>query len=230
MKSLITNEDPKSLFARIVFGEFTGARVLNLPFIQGDPESVPANIREYYGDIIAKLVLQPGKVGYLTLDEGKLQEGEIQRASHMKHERPLHTEVGIIQNTGRWGNGGNWREGTSPDGGHNNVEVDLGTEILIASSVANTCAIWDATVEDTSDDGDIGDRADEFPYEDATLMGEGEVHKCTVLTPHEPLPMPKSGFRQFIRIVGQGLTGTASYFTHNHLLPKYAEQTPASLA
>jgi len=198
--------------ATIMFPEFSGTRCLMMPFIQGDPESVPSQYQKY-SDILSSLFLKKGDIGYLTIDECNVEQGSPQRASRAKYARALHTEAGKDPNkTYHWGgNGGGW-------GKRHRVTLDADVEILLANNLDNTCALWDAEHQDTSIDGDIGNFAEFYPYSSATMMQAGEVFKIGILTPHESLPVSCNIDRQFLRIVSSGVYGRENYFTKNPLL------------
>jgi hypothetical protein len=181
-----------------------------MPYVQGDPTSVPDEFDAYRG-ILASLAIEPGEVGYLTIDESPVTPGTPHRAAHAKHERALHTEAGKIPGHYVWGGGGHW-------GGRPRVSLARDTRILLANSIDSTCAVWDAEHEDTSSDGDIGHVAELYPYEHATLLRAGEVREIGILTPHESLPVFGHAFRQFLRIVGRGVRGREDYFTLNPLM------------
>jgi len=59
----------------IQFPIYSGVRCLMMPYVQGDPDSVPASYRSYY-DIIRTVYLTKGDIGYLTIDESPVQQGE----------------------------------------------------------------------------------------------------------------------------------------------------------
>lgn len=99
-----------------------------------------------------------------------------------------------------------------------NVTLDPDVRILLANNRDGSCALWDAEHTDTSADGDIGDQAHLYPYEDATFMRSGQVYDIGILTPHESMAMPDDYNRQFLRIVGSGVHGREPYFTVNPLL------------
>jgi len=196
----------------IIFPKQTGIQCLMMPFIQGDSTTVPENIRAQYGSILDSSFIKKGDVGYLTIDESSVKAGNPQRAYRSKHGRALHTEAGLRPNKlYAWGSVPTW-------GGNGLVTLDRDTEVLLANSISNTCALWDAEHQETSEDGDIGHYADMYPYETAILMKAGEVHKIGILTPHESLPVSHSGNRQFIRIVSSGVYGREPYFTKNPLM------------
>ena len=195
----------------VTFPEYSGIRCLMMPYVQGDPSSIPDEYAPYR-DIVSTHYLQEGAIGYLTIDESPVAKGAPHRGARAQFERALHTEAGLRPDSGKlaWGGGG-W--GKSPL-----VTLDRGVEILLANNLNGSCALWDAVHTDTSIDGDIGDQAHLYPYEDAILMQSGELHKIGILTPHESMPVENDFDRQFLRIVGSGVHGRESYFTVNPLL------------
>jgi hypothetical protein len=195
----------------ITFPTFTGARCLMMPYIQGNPDSVPQQYSPYRG-IIASTYLKKGDVGFLTIDESPVVAGTPHRGDRAKHGRALHTEAGRAPGRiYRWGGGG-W-------GSRHAVTLDRDVRILLANNLDDSCAVWDAEHEDTSSDGDIGHLAHKYSYSDAVFMKVGEVHEIGILTPHESLPVALTFNRQFLRIVSSGVHGREDYFTENPLLP-----------
>ncbi len=189
----------------IQFPKFSGLRCLMMPYRQGDPDSVPDEYAPYR-DIIATTFVRHGDIGFLTIDESRVEAGKPHRGARAKFGRALHTEAGWVRGEHAWGPG--W-------GGRLNVRLWRGTRILLANNLDGSCALWDAEHEDTSEDGDIGDRAAEYPYESAVVMRAGDVHEIGILTPHESLPVARDFDRQFLRIVGAGVYGREPYFTEN---------------
>lgn len=198
----------------IVFPEFTGARCYMMPFIQGRPESLPERYRPY-----AKIVEnwafegQEGEIGLITIDETYVEAGKSQRG-YGAGERTIHTEACRSLDTLTWGP-------SYPTWGMRSpvlLEPDL--RVLIANSIEETCMVWNVNVEDTTQDGDLSMRADEFPRTSGRMMGSGELMEIGIFTPHEPIPQKESGNRQFFRIVGKGVTGREDYFTRNEHLER----------
>lgn len=195
----------------ITFPNFTGKRCLMMPYIQGCSESVPEQYRTGYEEIIENVYLNKGRIGFLTIDEAEVGTGIIHRGARAKTNRALHTEAGRHPDkVYAWGGGG-W-------GRSHRVTLDRDTRILLANNINDTCAIWNTEHENTSIDGDIGNFADAYPYENACFMKAGEIHEIGILTPHESLPVQNKCKRQFLRIVGDGVHGRESYFTENPLL------------
>jgi hypothetical protein len=198
------------IVGHIEFPEFAGLRCLMMPYIQGDADSVPPRYAAYR-DIIATTFLRRGDIGFLTIDESMATAGKPHRGDRAKHGRAIHTEAGK-RPTGLYGWGGSgWGESGA-------VTLDRDVQILLANNIDGSCAVWDATHEDTSIDGDIGYAAGQYPYDDAVMVAAGDVHRIGILTPHESLPVTSNVRRQFIRIVGSGVHGREPHFTENPLL------------
>ena len=193
----------------ITFPEFTGIRCLMMPYIQGVTDSIPREYAKYF-DILDSLFFKKGDVGFLTIDESPVEQGKPHRGDRAKYGRALHTEAGRVPGL-KCGWGHAW-------GGSHRVTLDDDVEIMLANNIDGSCALWDATHHDTSIDGDIGDKADQYPYDDAVIMDAGEVYQIGILTPHESLPVKKKANRQFLRIVSAGVHGREDYFTENPLL------------
>ena len=193
----------------ITFPEFAGIRCLMMPYIQGDSLSVPSIYRGY-AEIIESLFIERGDVGFLTIDESVATAGKPHRGSRARYGRAIHTEAGKLRGVYNWGGGTSW-------GGSPHVTLDSDVEILIANNVDESCAVWDATHDDTSEDGDLGHVAGCYPLSSARFLQCGEVYRIGILTPHESLPVKRTVNRQFIRIVSSGVHGREEYFTRNTL-------------
>lgn len=197
---------------RLQFPHFSGIRCLMMPYIQGEPESVPPEYRRGYEHILAPVYVTKGDRGFLTIDESRALKGNPHRGTRAKWGRALHTEAGRHPaKVYAWGGGGTW--GSSP-----NVTLDRDVQILLANSVDESCAIWPVEHENTSIDGDIGDCASLYPYSQAVLMQAGEVHQIGILTPHESLSVTRDVKRQFLRIISSGVHGREDHFTENRLM------------
>ena len=194
----------------ITFPQFQGLRCLMMPYIQGEIESLPTEYHSY-ADILQSTWIKKGDIGFLTIDESVAKEGTPHRGERAKYGRALHTEVGRLPGeVYKWGDGGRW--------GDSVVTVDKDVQILLANNLDDSCALWNSEHEDTSDDGDIGYAAEQYPYEDAIFMKAGEVHQIGIFTPHESMPVKRDTKRQFLRIVSSGVHGRESYFTVNPLM------------
>lgn len=199
-------------YGAIEFPVYQGVRCLMMPFIQGDPDSVP-EVYQSYRNILTETFIERGDIGYLTIDESPVAAGRPHRGDRARYGRALHTEAG--REPGRiycWGGGGGgW-------GRRHNVTLDADVSILLVNNLDDSCAVWDAEHENTSLDGDIGHMGDLYPYEAGTFLKAGEVYQIGILTPHESLPVRADYRRQFLRIVSSGVHGREPYFTENPIL------------
>lgn len=206
----------------VEFPEYAGTRCLMMPYVQGEPDSVPAEYAAYH-DIVSSVFMRRGDIGFLTIDESPVAAGYPHRGARARHARALHTEAGIVRGVAGWGSppipGWGSPQPSPSWGGRHTVTLDRDVRILVASNMGNTCAVWDAEHEDTSEDGDIGHVADLYPYERASFLKAGEVREIGIFTPHESLPVKRDVQRQFLRIVGAGVHGREPYFTVNPLCP-----------
>ena len=196
----------------ITFPEYSGIRCLMMPYIQGDPESVPDRYKKGYEDILSSIYFEAGDIGYLTIDESPVLAGSPHRGDRAATARALHTEAGRRPDKAYTWGGGGW-------GRSHRVELERDVEILLANNLDDSCAVWDAVHENTSMDGDIGHCSEQYPYSEAHMMKNGEVCKIGILTPHESIPVKNNFNRQFLRIISSGVHGREPYFTENPILP-----------
>jgi len=202
------------IVSKIEFPQFTGIKCTMMPFIQGDSKSLP-DIYQPYADIIDNMYLENGDIGYLTIDESYVLANSSQRGyNSIGIDRNVHIEVGIHQDIYAWGGGG-----TSTGWGRSRKTLlNKNTKVLIANSISNTCRLWDKLHMKPTNDGDLSEYITEYPIHEGLLMKAGEVANISIFTPHECVNQLISGNRQFIRIVGNGVTGREEYFTVNPLL------------
>jgi hypothetical protein len=201
------------IIGKIIFPEFTGIKCSMMPFIQGDESSLP-EIYKPYSEIIKNNFLEKGEIGFLTIHESFVESGKSQRGYNSKGiNRNVHIEVGRNNNINRWGSG----SGTSW-GGKGKTLLDDNTMVLIANSISNTCRLWNTKEMRSTKDGDLSAYIDSYPEHTGILMKAGELAKISIFTPHECINQKQSGVRQFLRIVGKGVTGREDYFTINSLL------------
>lgn len=193
---------------RIEFPDYSGIRCLMMPYVQGDADSVPEQYAAY-SRIIESVYIDKGDLGFLTIDESPVAAGNPHRGAHAKYSRALHTEAGIDPANKLYCWGGGW--GRAP----HRVTLDVGVKILLANNLDDSCAVWKGEHRNTSEDGDIGEFANCYPYENATFLKAGEVHEIGIFTPHESLPVKRDFNRQFLRIVSSGVYGREEYFTVN---------------
>lgn len=202
----------------IQFPIFSGIKCTMMPFIQGDNSSLPEIYRPY-AKIIQENFIDPGELGFLTIQESFVNVGMSQRGYNSTGaSRSVHVEVGTIEGSTVeevrcWGSG--WG---SSWGGRASTRLSDETMILIANSIADTCRVWDTKEMRYTKDGDLSAYIDEYPESSGLLLGAGEVAKISIFTPHECVNQNVSGNRQFFRVVGKEVTGRDTYFTINPLV------------
>ncbi|TPX72506.1 hypothetical protein CcCBS67573_g05809 [Chytriomyces confervae] len=157
-------------------------------------KALPDNLKRYAAIVAACLRRVPdewGQVGYITVHESYVEEGKTQRRPGLHIESP----------------------GMAPPGQScmDITVVNMKGGIFVASNMADTCRVWDCLIEDHGKVvGHLGDishlRKAIGGNEAGTSLGAGEICWMTDRTPHESLPQPKAGFRQFFRLVTSELS------------------------
>lgn len=205
-----------SITGNYTFPKPTNTRILMMPFIQGDPDSLPNGLETYH-DFVERFWLEAGEVGFLTIDEQFVKAGIAQRG-YGNSERTLHTEACAHGQWGAWKTVDMASWGSSGWGVDYTVFLDNDLQVLIGNSIESTCAVWDSEEAPTKD-GDLGHIAHLYPREQAHMMKSGEIVQIGIRTPHECISQPESGVRQFARVVGKGVHGRADHFTVNPKVP-----------
>lgn len=157
-----------------------------MPFIMGDPATLPLDLHPYL-PIIDACGLARGRHAYLSVSESVVQAGQTQR-------RPgIHTEgtAAIGWGGGSWGGCGGTRWGGCAQG--------LGDYM---ASTDGACRAWDCEVMTTSAHGEVDE-----PALPPVYMEPSVLYWLSDRTPHEALPSPRAGIRQWVRLVGDLLGG-----------------------
>lgn len=165
-----------------------------MPFTFGKNETIPDEYKAYVPLIDACLIPanEVGKTYYLTIQENVVEVGHYQR-------RPgLHTDRHATFN---WGNG---RKGDGADRTRFRGPIAFHPwggfgGIYMASNVSGTCAVWDTYIEEPGLLGDCEEKREELG--EPHLLEANQLYWITDGTPHESLPMPATGCRQFFRLV-----------------------------
>lgn len=156
----------------ILFPEFSGARVMMLPFRLDDLDTLPvAHYRPAVRQLLNVCTVKTG-VAYLTIDEAFVRAGET-------HRRPgMH-----VDGLGGWGGGGG---GWARNG------------MLLASSIFG-CRGWAQAFEgEIGPNGECEHLAGQCGPE--TKMLPNRVYWCNDLAVHESVPQSFDAPRQFIRL------------------------------
>lgn len=170
----------------------TGININMMPFIMGQPDSVPVQYHGYLPMIEGCWLssFETGKVGYLTIQEGKVAAGTTQRRPGLHTDSHLDGTVTWKQGEGLYPAFGRpmiWRWGGRVGG------------LYMASTVDKSTRVWNAYIKAP---GVFGDCEHLRPF-----LGEGRLlQKNTMVwmtdgTPHEALPVEEDTERQFFRLV-----------------------------
>jgi hypothetical protein len=182
----VTNAEDK-------FPEFSGIRVMMMPFYTHNLDSVPESLNKYKPLIKKMLDNKPAHIqswdentAYLTIDEGFVKAGVIQRKSG------LHVD-GMYNNTlaGAWGGGG------GDGGGWGSCTNGM----LLCSNTSDLCVMYTGHVEGVPiNDGDCEHLKDQLSNLQSYSLQAGDVVWADGLMLHESLPAKHDVNRQFIRI------------------------------
>lgn len=194
------------------FPKPSDTNVLMMPYVQGDPDSLPDGLEAYH-DFVSGFAFKVGKRGYLTINESFVDAGDSQRG-YGNGERTLHTEGCKYNRWTAWNAPVKLGWGDTTGWGRSGVLLDSDLQVMVGNSITGTCAVWDAEEQPTTD-GDLGRLADKYPRSEARILKAGEIVEFGIRTPHECIPQKESGIRQFVRIVGDGVHGRAPNWTVN---------------
>lgn len=157
--------------SHFAFPEFTGTRIMMMPFHIHDPVGSLPHWLQPYAEEIKRLGLLEWGVGYLTIDEANLRLGE-------HHRRPgLH-----VDGLGGWGGGGPWAK-----------------KGMVCAASAPGCRMWNTNFEvEVGEDGDCEQVRPQLGA--GHDMEANTAYHMEPLTVHETLPQLQDGPRQFLRI------------------------------
>lgn len=158
---------------RVVFPEFSGLRIMMMPFEFHNPEgSLPESP---WKKTVCHLTSQSGLggVGYLTIDEAEVRAGEY-------HRRPgLH-----VDGVGGWGGGG---------GG-------WGSNGMFVAASDDSCVAWPGTYKEApAPDGNCDHLWNSFCIQGKRLSPE-MVYYMSPFCVHMVSPMKQTAKRQFMRL------------------------------
>lgn len=167
----------------VEFPEPTGVHANMMPFIMGDPDSIPESLMGYRSlvDSCNLETAELDQVGYLTVMETAVTPSDSQRRGGVHTER--HPAAS-------WGGGG-WGAGK-----YNNRRQG---GIYLASTMAGTTGLWDIETDSCGPGGDCEHLRDQLGQ--SRLLDANELVWFTDAVPHESLSPQQSSVRQFFRLV-----------------------------
>lgn len=198
-----------------------GTRIMMMPIVLGDIKSVPDEYKQWHEALTALFDTAKqhnGLVGYLTIDEKRVDAGATHRRAGLHVDgvfvpedvrqairkevadeiaaatRPLPPSVmgsGIFS-------GGGW--GGSNSGSNSGGWGAPGTGMLTVASHVG-CRAWNQEFEGSPGyDGECDHLKPQCRPENEVVFGAGEVFWLDGLCVHESIPQPTPVFRQFLRL------------------------------
>lgn len=169
-----------------------------LPFVMGDIESLPDDLKPYYDTLIASCPVKEdelGKVCYLTVSEGLIRPGTTQRRPGLHIEAPGSMSGPGGSFVAAWEH--HWGRGSA----YTADEFNGG--LYMASNLGRTCRVWDALVSKGEGLVDHHGGCEHLrPFlGKGTKLRANQLVWLTDRTPHEAVPLTRARYRQFFRLV-----------------------------
>jgi hypothetical protein len=166
---------------RIDFPKFSGTRVMMMPVLLGDMDSIPGDLRHYCSAVGRLFDASEVKSGtaYLTIDEKLLGVGQT-------HRRPgLHVDGAMNGKSGSWGGGGNpWAK----------------RGMLIASNPQG-CRAWvQEFAGEPGEEGNCDHLKRQLSPACETQLSANTIYWCGPLCVHESMAASVAMRRQLIRL------------------------------
>lgn len=181
--------------------EFTGIRVLLMPFLMEDIETIPNDLKNYRSTIEKLVSISPVTkgVGYLTIDERFVKSGDTLR------KKGLHVDgVGPNGEAGIWSAvaSSGWIKSADPKGGKEKCWVNAaGIGGMITVSYPAGCRAWNKEFSgNVNIYGDCESLRSQFPDNEATIFEANTAYWCNSFCVHESLPMKEDCNRTFVRL------------------------------
>lgn len=202
--------DLESIFfhvAEVPFPNFSGLRILHMPIILGEEDSIPKDLHGYLPllEIAAsKFPQHAGDVVYFTIDEKKLKTGQTHRRPGLHVDGWHKVKVGehyIGGGGGSWGGGGgSWGGASYSVGSYKKTLDNEGTGLLTAANKIG-CRAWMKTYSGEPEaEGDCEHMRSLFPKSKGVLLQPNQLYWLNPLCVHESIPVTEDMDRQFVRI------------------------------
>lgn len=160
--------------------KFSGTRVMMLPFLLEDVNSLPDDLAHYCSTVekLCSMSVVKSGVAYLTIDEKTVKEGAPHRRGG------LHVDGVYRGRAGAWGAGGSW--------GYNGL--------LTVSNVAG-CRAWRQVFEGKpGDEGECSHLRSQCEDENSEILKPNVVYWLSPFCVHESLRQTATVERIFIRL------------------------------
>jgi hypothetical protein len=179
---LNTFESSIKLSGEITFPEFSGIRILQMPFILGDIESIPDFLFHWKNTFLQLFDISHIKNGiaYITIDEKIVKKDETHR------RKGLHVD-GVFEGHAECTFGGG-TFGTIKDG------------MYLASSEIG-CRAWNQSFNGWAGyEGECDHLLDQCKPENEVILNKNKIYWLGGLCVHESIPMKKDTKRTLIRM------------------------------
>ena len=212
----------------VAFPRFSGTRILMMPIILGDMDSIPQELAHYKPLLSDLFAMQPyeGEVGYITIDEKAVEPGKThrRRGIHVDGFEPSSAADKMIASgswaggdgSGSWGGGWYKAPGTPDDKRRPNQpspnkpkKLDLsgevfnstkGTGMLSVSSHVG-CRAWNQWFTGVPYlQGECEHMREQCRDEASLLLEENTVYWMDPYCVHESLEQSQNTNRQFLRL------------------------------
>lgn len=196
----------KKLATKIPMPEYRGLRILMMPIVFGNNDTVPDKDCLPMLEVMWKVVPEhKGKTVYLTVDQREVEAGETHRRSQLHVDGYPHTESdkNLIGFSGIWAGlsrGGSWGGGGGWGGGTTNLYWWEGTGLLTVSDVEG-CRAWNQEFGDEPKvEGDCEHLRSQCLEEKAITLESKTLYWLSPSCVHESLPMDVKTKRTFVRL------------------------------
>jgi hypothetical protein len=196
---------------------FSDVRVMMLPVVIGNPESLPDNLAHWRDAFVKLSAFAPehiGQVGYLTIDEKEVKASETHRRTG------LHVDGVYNGGIGGWG------------GGYGGGWGSVGNGMLTVSSPAGCRAYVGEFSGWPGNDGEAEHLREQLG--EPVLFGAEQVFWVDGLCVHESVPMVADTKRAFVRLSLPSCAPWFEGYTENPkvrptgpILPRRAFMEPA---
>lgn len=170
--------------SRVRIPKFSNTRVMMMPIILGDLNSIPKSLSHYLDTFKDLFELTNkdhfGKVGYITIDEKEVNSNETHRRSG------LHVDGVFNDSCGSWGGGGGWGS--------------VGNGMITVSSYP-ACKAYNQEFDGTiGKDGECDLLTDQLDESKSKVFEANRAYWVDGLCVHESLPLKERTKRAFIRL------------------------------
>lgn len=172
------------LVGEVELPEFSGVRVMMLPILIGEVESLPDFVENYKALFrtlceVNQALKHKGKVGYLTIDEKTVEPGGTHRRGG------LHVDGIYNGQAGGWG-GGSWGS--------------AGNGMLTVSNPAGCRAYHQSFEGWPGNEGECDHLLDQCDVSNSTLFKANTLYWVDGMCVHESVPQLEVVDRQFVRL------------------------------